>query len=138
MPKNKKNLPKIPSSKILEEPNSCCVKNCDEYFKYRIREFEKFPKSKEKRKKWMEILGLEKVTNRTRICDKHFTNKDYNLNLRLNSTSAPSLYLDIVLENPVEIKSETSFEQFEIQEVFGKINEFIPKHILKKYFKNCS
>lgn len=96
---------------------SCCVKNCDIFFKDKIRDFYKFPKTPEVVKKWMEILGLESVNYKTRICDRHFTSNDYSLCNRKRN-AVPSQYLNIQLETLPEVKTESSFEVYQIQESF--------------------
>ncbi|CAH2098031.1 unnamed protein product [Euphydryas editha] len=80
-------------------PRSCAFgcKPTADVAMHRFPSQEKFP---ERFKTWVTLCGGKLETsadyynyNKKRVCDRHFEEKDYNRNKRLNALAVPSLYL---------------------------------------------
>jgi hypothetical protein len=101
----------------------CVVKNCFETDPLsEFRTLHRFPKKPERKKQWCEVIGIQSVTSRDMICDRHFTSSDYGTNY-LKTNIVPTK--DLVLEYEAETV------EFIDCKVFIRL---IIKRLLKNYF----
>jgi hypothetical protein len=104
---------------------NCVVKNCDIINLNKVdRKFHIFPKNEIRKNKWLQILKLEAVNYKSRVCDEHFSTNCFTLS-RLSSEAIPSQSLELHLPS-VDIIDVQPFESYDFQE------ESLGKYIISK------